>query len=103
MEEITLRTGEKVVSVMIPTVRMALDSLLTNGISGFTALYDLREICRDPQYKQKVHAGNMKLLQDLSLVDPSGGVHDEIRKIVVASVTGEGLDIKIVSPLPVND
>lgn len=72
---------------------------MRKGIGGLTAIYDLREIVKDPAYVKQVFPVNLKKLQDLALVDGNGTVHDEIRQVVLALFEGEGIDFRMVSPI----
>lgn len=99
IEMVKLRTGYEAVKPVLIATKMSIDALLEKGMAGFTALYDLREIAKDSSYIQKVFPSNLKMLQDLALVDGNGTVHDEIRQVVLALIDGDGIDMKIVNPL----
>ena len=76
---------------------LSLEGLAEQGLPGMLALYDLAEICKDSSYKPIRE--NYKKLQDLSLLQADGKPHDSIRNIVISAVQGEGLEMRLGSPV----
>ena len=99
MEMIKLRTGYEAVKPVVVTTKIAVDGLMEKGIAGFTAIYDLHQMCLDKDYTEKVFPSNMELLQSTGLVDINKQIHGEITQVVLAMIEGEGPDIRIVSPV----
>ena len=91
---VTLKNGTEEVE---PFVRRTMLSLRRLMESNVIALYELRERCRDPQHK--LSGNTEKVLEDCGLLEPDSGVHSSIRRIVNLAVEGEGLEMKLVSPL----
>ena len=65
------------------------------------AAYELVELCKDPSHVLFGNAGAE--LKDRRLLEGDGSVHGSIRNIVLNSVEGEGLDLKLVSPIGGSD
>lgn len=99
MKVVKLTNGSEEALAHVITVTLSLKSLASDGIAGYTKLYDLREVCRDGSYWNRVSSTNRNALQTLSLVDSHGQVHDSIRNIVLSSVDGEGADMALVNPV----
>lgn len=99
MEMIKLRTGYEMAKSVAVATRISIESLMAQGIVGMTALYDLREIAKNPAYVKEVFPENLKTLQDFALVDRNGTMHNEIRQVVLASFEGEQFDFELVSPV----
>ncbi len=102
MEEVKLRNGSSEVTALVVAATLSLRRLAVGGIPGLTQLYDLREMCRDRSYGVKVSSTNWEDLKQLSLVagekdDPQ--IHDSLRNIVLSSIGGEGLDMRLVDPV----
>lgn len=94
----TLRDGYEVPQV---TVVVTTRNLRAAAQENFVALFDLAEKCKDARYKFVSNAfGDSKaILKKWALIDESEKVNDDVRKIVLNSIEGEGLSLKLVSPL----
>lgn len=95
MDIVKLKNGkEEPFSVVISTM-MNLEALWKRGIDGMCAVYDLRELCRNPEY----NAIYLDLLQKMSLVSTDGIIHSQVRNIVESAVVGEGLNLTLQLPI----
>jgi hypothetical protein len=97
METLKLRTGIEEAEPLVKVTVMSLRELWKSGLPGTLAVYDLVERCKNPSYN--IFKKNLETLQDLSLIDSNGNIHDSIKNIVLASVEGEGMKMKLVSPI----
>lgn len=59
--------------------------------------YELTMKARDPNHE--FFGGTGQKLMSLALVDANGGMHDSIRNIVLSAVEGDGLEMKLGSPI----
>ncbi len=93
---VTLRNGKEVPEPMIATTMLALCTLAE---SDFIAFYELVAVCRD---KEHVIFGDCAAkIAGFGLMESAGGeVHDAIRDVVLAAVTGEDFGLSLQSPLP---
>lgn len=102
MKEVKLKNGSSEVTALVADCTLSLRRLADSGIPGITQLYDLREMCRDRSYGLKVSSTNWDALRQLSLVD--GGrsnvqIHGSLRNIVLSSIDGEGMEMRLVDPV----
>lgn len=94
METVTLRTGHEHAAALVNITTLALRSLMARYPIAF---YELVCKCRDRDHKL---FGNVaEVLSPLSLLQPDGRVHGAIREIVLASVEGDGMEMKLRSPI----
>jgi hypothetical protein len=93
MKTVQLAHGEEVV-VLVKVTLLSLDHLIKDNPIGF---YELVMKCRDPQHS--IWGDQQGKLQELSLVQPDGRVHQSIRNVVLSSVQGDGLEMVLTSPL----
>ena len=91
---VTLRTGEEVPTSLVNVLMLSLKTLAEQNP---IALYELVEISRDPKHKLFGNTGG--ILRDLNLIEADGKPHDMTRLIVLAAAEGEGLELKLVSPV----
>lgn len=94
METVELRNGAVEATPLVTVAMMSLRHLMNEKP---LALYDLVMVCRDSSYEW--FGDNLQESQNLSLVQPDGKVHESIRNIVLAAVTGDGLDMRLESPV----
>ncbi|MFM9889074.1 MAG: hypothetical protein ACKVOE_00300 [Rickettsiales bacterium] len=95
MEVAKLKNGSEEAQSLVQVVMMSLATLWDQGLPGVLAVYDLRAIINDRSYKSHY----LEKLQSLALVGPDGSVHESIRNIVLSAVEGDGLEMKLGSPL----
>ena len=94
MNIVRLRNGAQEAEPLVRTTMMILDNLLeTKPIVA----YELVMKCRDKNHKLFGQSGAD--LQNLSLVDANGGVHDSVRNIILSAAEGDGLNMQFVSPI----
>jgi len=95
MESVKLLNGSEEADVLVTVVMMSLKSLWNEGLAGVLAVYDLHQLCQNPNYS----AMYIKHLNSLNLVSDDGSVHDSIRNVVMSAVQGEGLEMTLRSPI----
>lgn len=94
MQMVRLKNGAEEAEPLVAVTMMSLRNLLQQSPIAF---YELVMLCRKPGHKLFGNAD--KELKALSLVDPSGHVHDSIRNIVLSATSGEGLNLSLGSPI----
>ena len=97
---VTLRDGSKVYKTTFDSVSMNLKALARKNNM---ALYDLVEKCKNAQYKfVATPFGDTKaLLKTYKLMNTDEEIHDDIKKIVLNSVTRTGYSYGLINPLKV--
>lgn len=96
MDMLKLKNGSEEFPALVKVTWMSMMDLLE---SHPIALVELVSLCRDRDHEL---FGNTAVeLQGLALVDPGGSVHRSIRNIVLSAVEGEGLEMRLISPLEV--
>jgi hypothetical protein len=94
MKVLRLRNETDEPEAMVTLMFSALQDLMNENTTLF---YELVMKCREPGYQlSKVDEGALK---DLAFIPESGRIHDTIRNIVLSATEGEGLSLRIVSPL----
>lgn len=99
---IRLKNGGRAERAAIVTIMDSLSDL-QKSTAGITALWDLVRVCRDHSFvitsdnsrKTLVRRGLIKHFN----ADGSAVVHDSIRDVVMSAVQGNGLNMRIVSPI----
>lgn len=94
----TLRDGSQVPQVVVVTTSTNLRAATEEN---YVALFDLVEKCKDASYQFVVNpfGASKAILKKWALIDGSEKVHEDVRKIVLNSIEGEGLSLKLVNPL----
>lgn len=95
VQTVRLRNGAEEVKSLVSMILFTLKDMWSKG--EVTTVYELAMLCRDPEHKLFGDTGDV--LKKLSLVQPDGRVHDSIRNIVLSAVEGEGLDMRLQSPI----
>ncbi len=94
MDMLKLKNGSEECVPLVNTTVMSVRHLMESNPIAFVELVLL---CRDRNHEL---FGNTAVdLQGLALVGRDGFVHDSIRNIVLSAVEGEGLEMKLISPL----
>lgn len=93
-QTVILRTGEETLTPLVTAAMSSLKSLMERQP---IALYELVMLARDPQHKLFGNSGS--ILRQLNLIEADGRIHDSMRTIILAATEGDGLDLKLVSPL----
>lgn len=96
MNTVKLRTGEEAFAPMVTLVMSSLEELIKKDPIGLV-FYDLVMLCRNPNYK--LFGNAEEVLRERNLIETDGQPHDLVRSIVLAATEGEGLEMKLVSPL----
>ncbi|MCL1840121.1 hypothetical protein FWF89_04005 [Candidatus Saccharibacteria bacterium] len=95
LETVKLKTGKIVPKVTAEAVTASLKALSDEASIAF---FELVELCRNANYEIWNDA-DADTLKALSLLQPNGRIHEDIRAVVLASVNGKGLNMKLVSPV----
>jgi hypothetical protein len=94
MEMVTLRTGKVVPKDLVTTTMALLESLMARDpITGFEFVC----LCKDSTHNLWNDAGD--ILARASLIGQDGKIHKYVREITLAAAEGEGLDLRLVSPV----
>jgi len=94
LDTVTLRTGEVHSLGLVRTVHLLLRGLLDRGMA--IPFYEAVTLARNPKHELWPGAAD----QLGGLLDDAGAMHRAVREIIVASVEGEGLDMKL---LPITE
>jgi len=93
IQSVELRNGHEALVPLVTSVTVSLRHLFENDTIAF---YEFVMLCRD---KTHVLWGNSgEKLKDRGLLLGDGQPHGDVRKIVLASTEGEGMDMILVSP-----
>lgn len=91
METVILKNGAEEVKALVMVTMMSLRHLEP------IAFYELVQKCKDDTH---IFWGDTEeKLKSLALLECSGRPHDSIRNIVLSALAGEGLDMRLVSPI----
>jgi len=88
-----LKNGTEEVQPLVKVTMMTLHKLANEYP---LAAYDLVELCKSTQYKP--FGGNNSILENYSLII-NGEVPDSIKNIVLSAFEGEGINLKLTSPI----
>lgn len=94
METVILKNGAEVAVVVATTTMRALEHLFTTEP---ILAYEVVMKARNPQHHFFGTTGQS--LARLALVSESGHMHETIRAVIVSAVEGEGLNMKLSSPV----
>ena len=96
MATIRLKNGADEDDSAVTATMVAIERLCRSGMSGFTALYDLVHMCRDPAVVPASSSVNVLLSAGL-LGD--GVVHAAVKNVVLSAAQGDGLALAFCSPV----
>lgn len=96
MKTVTLKTGVELPEAIVATGMLSLEHLIHSNPIAF---FELVAVCRDLNHQIFGNAGDV--LSGLALLELDGRPHDAIRDIVLAATEGEGLGLRLGSPLAV--
>lgn len=98
MTSIVLKDGSLVSEADLDSVSMTLKKLYQ---SEYLALFDLVKKCSNIEFQipSSQYADSKKVLIKENLINKDGQVHDEVRRIVLNSVQGSGLELRLINPL----
>lgn len=94
LEMVKLKGGAEVARAILITVTIRLENLMAKNPIGF---YELVQLARNP--KHKLFGNTRGDLANLALVDDDGIMHEEVRKVILASVEGDDLKMTLVNPV----
>jgi hypothetical protein len=98
IEIVKLKNGAEEAEPIVTVVMMRLQSMMESGdLVDAMLVYDLVMKCRDDSYR--FFGENETKLKNMALVEHDGRVHDSIRNVILSSVVGDGLEMRIESPL----
>ncbi|MCL2629713.1 MAG: hypothetical protein FWD33_03455 [Alphaproteobacteria bacterium] len=95
---VTLKDGKTFPKFMVNVLNLSLSGLAKNQP---IALYELAMVCRDPNHK--IFGNAEQLLKERSLVEPDGKIRSEIRAFVLNAVEGDGVEMKLVNPVKLEE
>lgn len=75
----------------------SIEKLLSHGVRGRCAIYDLVKMCKDHNFKPSY--AQLRLLKGFHLVDDDNNVPEFIRKVLLSFVELEGSDIIVNYPI----
>lgn len=94
MDVLKLKNGSEEAAPLVKVTMMSVEHLME---SHPIALMELVSLCRDRDHEL---FGNTAVeLRSFALVDLDGSIHRSIRNIVLSAVEGEGLEMRLISPL----
>lgn len=94
MKAVTLKNGSEEANVLVTVTMMSLRRLMKEKPIIF---YELVMKCRDSNHQ--FFGKDCQDLERLNLVQPDGRVHDSIRNIVLSAAIGDGLEMRLGSPI----
>ena len=98
MVMVKLRNGSEELKILVNAIHLNLQAILTKHPISF---YDLVTLARDKNYK--IFPPNAKCLIQLGLLNEGQPgeyhMHDSIKSIILSSVEGDMLDMKLVDPI----
>lgn len=92
--EVELTTGKREHAGLVSMVHMALsDAFARDPLMA----YDVVMRAREPNYK--FFGSAEERAKRLAILDDNGVMHGSVRNIILAAVTGDGLDMQLHSPI----
>lgn len=93
LQKVQLKDGSMVPDATMRTVYLSMQHLFeTNPL----ALYELGQIARNPDHVPFGSLGGV--LAGTNLIDGDGRMHDDTRHVVLSSLPGDGMDMRLVHP-----
>ena len=94
---VRLRNGTEAPGRAVTATFIALRRLAESGdITDLMALYELREIARNPAHQP--WPGTPERLKAIGLLGPDGGMHGITRDVVLSAVAGDA-DVHLIGPI----
>jgi hypothetical protein len=94
---IRLRNGAEAPASAVRTTWLAVQRLAGDGdMSSIMALYEARELARDPRHA--LWPGTGETLRKWGLLTHDGKMHDITRDVILSSVTGAEMDLSVQWP-----
>lgn len=94
MNEVRLKNGTTALQVAVASTLSTLEVLRDNHP---LALFDLVMFARDPG--DTLDRDTLQMMKKFSLVDESGAMPRDVRNVVLSAAEGDGLNMRLVSPL----
>ena len=94
MKMVPLKNGSEEPDKLVKATILSLDSLMESLPIVFLAFV---EFCRNPQ--NQISEKTKEIVKKRSLLEDNGAIHSSVKNIVLCSVEGEGLDMKLSSPI----
>jgi hypothetical protein len=94
MEMILLKNGFKEPDKLVKVITLSLQSLMRDLPIVFL---DFVEFCQDSQCQ--IDKKKKEVLKKRGLLEDNGAIHDSIKNIVLSSVKGEGMDMRLTNPI----
>ena len=95
---VTLKNGIEESEICVKVHMLSLEILFKEKPITF---YEFVMKCRNPKHEMFGDTAND--LIDLNLMNKNNQIHDTTRNIVLSAVTGEGLEMKLESPVQPNE
>lgn len=92
---IRLKNGSEEPHVLVAAAMISLKNLIGDDPISF---YELVMKARDPNHRV-FSQHQINVLTGLSLMEPSGNLHQSITNVVLSAVSGEGLGLSIGDPV----
>lgn len=90
-----LKNGTEELGFLVVATMLSLKNLIGDDPISF---YELVMKARDRNHKV-FSQHQIDVLTGLSLMDPSGNLHQSVTNVVLSAVTGEGLDMTLGDPV----
>ncbi len=97
MDTVKLKNGSEEAEVIVKATIISLRSLFQNT---FIALFELTEKCKNENHV--IFGNNADIIKGYGLCQSDESVHDSIKNVVLSAIEGEGLEMKLVSPVLVH-
>lgn len=95
---VTLSSGIEASQALVATVLLVLRGWMDSPLPGPLLAYDVAMMSRDPSYKP--FGKNGDAIREAGFIDTSSGrLHSSIAEIVSCAVVGDGLAMKVISPV----
>lgn len=94
LKTVKLKNGEEEAEGLVNITFMLLKDLSKNNP---ILLYELAEKCRDRNHKFFGNTGDT--LREKELVQSDYSMHSSIKNIVLSSIEGEGMEMRLVNPI----
>lgn len=98
MDTVILKHGNIEAHAGMVKVTMLSLHTLFDSLQGVTAFYDLVMKARDRNYKIS-YGDNEGYLKKVGLLQEDGSIHEAVKEIVLSAAVGDGLEMKLVSPI----
>ena len=94
---LTLRNGSQAPRSAVMATWLAVKKLAGGDMGGVMALYEARELARNPAHE--LWSGTDATLRNYGLISHDGKMHDITRDVILSSVLGDGTDINVTFPV----